>query len=75
MFFNDKDDYVDGGLLANNPCDIGPTNIQNYYWECGQKLPISLMVSIAGRRQPEKELGSTDAMNFLFFGTHALVQF
>ena len=33
------------------------------------------MVFIAGRRQPEKELGSTDAMNFLFFGTHALVQF
>ena len=31
MFFNDKDDYVDGGLLANNPCDIGLTNIQNYY--------------------------------------------
>ena len=70
MFFNEKDDYVDGGLLANNPCDIGLTNIQNHYRECGKKLPISLMVSITGGKLPEEELGSIDARDFLFFGTH-----
>ena len=70
MFFNEKDDYVDGGLLANNPCDIGLTNIRNHYRERGQKLPISLVVSIGSGRQPEKELGSTDARDFLFFGPH-----
>ena len=74
MFFNEKDDYVDDGLLANNPSDIGLTNIQNHYRECGQKLPISLMVSIAGGKLPEEELGSTDARDFLFFGTRTLVQ-
>lgn len=70
MFFNEMDDYVDGGMLANNPCDIGLTNIQNHYRERGQKLPISLVVSIGSGRQPEEELGSTDARDFLFFGTH-----
>ena len=70
LFFNEMDDYVDGGLLANNPCEIGLTKIQNYYRERGQKFPVSLMVSIGSGRQPEQELGSIDARDFLFFGTH-----
>ena len=70
LFFNEMDDYVDGGLLANNPCEIGLTKIQNYYRERGQKFPVSLMVSIGSGRQPEQELGNTDARDFLFFGTH-----
>ena len=70
LFFNEMDDYVDGGLLANSPCEIGLTKIQNYYRERGQKFPVSLMVSIGSGRQPEQELGSIDARDFLFFGTH-----
>ena len=73
LFFNEMDDYVDGGLLANNPCEIGLTKIQNYYRERGQKFPVSLMVSIGSGRQPEQELGNTDARDFLFFGTHWFV--
>ena len=31
MFFTEFEDYVDGGVLANNPCSYGLSAIQNFY--------------------------------------------
>jgi len=70
MYFNEVDDYVDAGLLAQNPIDSGLSRIQKHYREHGQKLPISIVVSVGSGKQPEKELGSIDARDFFFFGTH-----
>ena len=60
----EKDDYVDGGLLANNPSESGLTRIQSHYKQRGEKLPISLVVSIgSGQKNPEK-LGSVNLQSF-----------
>ena len=69
-FFNELDNYVDGGVLANNPASSGLTRIQNFYCQQGQRLPISLVVSIGTGKLPEDELGRIDAQDFLFFGKH-----
>ena len=44
MFFKECDDYVDGGVLANNPSETGLTAIQNFHHSKGSELPISLVV-------------------------------
>lgn len=31
MFFTEFEDYVDGGVLANNPCSYGLSAIQNFH--------------------------------------------
>ena len=31
LFFTEFEDYVDGGVLANNPCSYGFSAIQNFY--------------------------------------------
>ena len=31
MFFKEFEDYVDGGVLANNPCSYGFSAIQNFH--------------------------------------------
>ena len=68
MFFKEFEDYVDGGVLANNPCDYGLTAIQNYYRQQGIDLPIALVVSVGTGIQPSEELGRTDAQEFSFIG-------
>ena len=70
MFFKEFENYVDGGVLANNPCDYGLTAIQNYHRERGLDLPISLVVSVGTGIYPAEELGRVDAHEFLFFGKH-----
>lgn len=70
MFFNEIDNYVDGGVLANNPGSSGLTRIQEFYRTKGQRLPVSLVVSVGTGKLPEDVLGKTDAQEFLFFGTH-----
>ena len=62
IYFNPLDDYVDGGVLANNPSAGGLTQIQEYYFSKKQKLPISLIVSVGSGRLPENELGNVDAI-------------
>ena len=64
MLFSEFNNYVDGGVLCNNPTDQGVTAIQNYHWEKGEKLPISLVVSVGSGVYPEEKLGSVDAMDF-----------
>ena len=66
VMFGEADDYVDGGLLANNPSESGLTRIQDYYRSRGEKLPISLVVSVGSGKYPAKELGRVD---YLFFGS------
>ena len=31
LFFSELDHYVDGAVLANNPCDYALTAINNYF--------------------------------------------
>lgn len=70
VFFDELDDYVDGGILSNNPSASGLTVIQQTYRQIKQKLPISLVVSVGTGLMPEDEIGRTDAHQFLFFGKH-----
>ncbi len=70
MFFDELDNYVDGGVLANNPSASGLTVIQDMFRRMGLKLPISMVVSLGTGQMPEDELGRTDAHQFLFFGKH-----
>lgn len=70
LIFDELDDYVDGGVLANNPSTSGLTVIQDLFHCLGMKLPISTVVSIGGGKMPEDKLGRTDAHQFLFFGKH-----
>ena len=74
MFFTEMDNYVDGGVLANNPCDYGLTHIQNFYRQKpeGERLPVALVVSVGTGVYPSEELGKIDAQEFLFFGKHWL---
>ena len=60
FYFTEVDDYIDGGILANNPCEDALTVIQEFYRSKGQKLPISLVVSIGSGMNPPKELGTVD---------------
>ena len=72
MFFTECDNYVDGGVLANNPCHYGLSAIQNYQRQQGQKLDIALVASVGTGVYPAEHLGKTDAQEFLFFGKHWL---
>lgn len=65
VLFGECEDYVDGGVLANNPCERGLTKIQEYYRMRGEKLPISLVVSVGCGKAPVKKLGNIDAQDFL----------
>ena len=69
MFFTEFENYVDGGVLANNPCDFGLTEIQNFYRAQKKKLKIALVVSVGSGVFPAEELGKVDAQEF-FFGKH-----
>ena len=66
--FKELDDYVDGGVMAQNPSTVGITKIQEFYWQKKLILPISLVVSIGTGILPEDKLGCTDAQDFLSFG-------
>ena len=60
VLFGESDGFVDGGVLANNPSESGLTRIYNHYRSMGQKLPISLVVSVGCGKYPKKDLGSVD---------------
>ena len=70
IFFTEKDNYVDGGILAQNPSGAGLTAIQKHYRDKGMKLPISLLVSIGSGQYPSQDLGNVDATEILYFGSH-----
>ena len=64
FYFKEEDNYIDGGLLANNPCEDALTAIQQFYETRGQRLPICLLVSVGSGKNPPKRLTST--INFGF---------
>ena len=55
------DDYVDGGVLANNPSIDGLATIMSQYRKMGQTIPISLVVSVGTGIIHEHRIGSIDA--------------
>ena len=63
VMFGESDGFVDGGVLANNPSESGLTRIYNHYRSKGQKLPISLVVSVGCGKYPKKDLGSVDVFS------------
>ena len=72
LFFTSFENYVDGGVLANNPCDYGLTAIQNFYQKQKRKLPISLVVSLGSGIYPMEDLGDINAQELLYFGPQLL---
>lgn len=72
MFFTEFEDYVDGGVLANNPCSYGFSAIKNFHRQLREKLDIALVVSVGSGIFPVENLGKTDAHQFLYFGKHWL---
>lgn len=70
MFFSECDNYIDGGVICNNPTEYGLTTIQNFFRQQGKKLPIALVVSIGTGVYPAVELGSID----LFLGIQTLTR-
>ena len=66
FYFKEFEGYIDGGMMANNPSEVGLTEIQKFYHERGEKLPISLVVSIGSGKNPGTPLGEIDIKsNFL----------
>lgn len=71
VYFTESDNYVDGGILAQNPSTTGLTAIQQHLKKKGMKLPISLVVSVGSGQLPSDiELGNVDATEYLGFGSH-----
>ena len=46
MFFKECDDYVDGGVLANNPSETGLTAIQDYFHSRGLPFTTAIVVRL-----------------------------
>ena len=65
MYFTECDNYVDGGVLANNPCIDGLTKIQEFYKERSIEFPVACVVSLGSGICPMQELGSVDFHVFL----------
>ena len=72
VYFTECDDYVDGGVLAQNPSSTVLTAIQDFYSSRGMRLPISTVLSIGSGKYPDDDLGSVDATEALSFGSHWL---
>ena len=70
VFFTELENYVDGGVLANNPCNQGLAKIQNFQHDQHKKLPISLVVSIGTGIYPVKKMGSINVQDFTALGVH-----
>lgn len=68
MFFNEYENYVDGGVICNNPTDYGLTAIQDYCRLTENNIPIAAVVSIGTGVYPPVKIGSVDAQELLFFG-------
>ena len=77
FYFRSLDNYVDGGLLANNPSLHALTTIQNHLRREGRGRKVSLVVSIGTGINPQKDYRNLDITNcFLYcFWNVRLVEF
>jgi hypothetical protein len=66
-YFDELDNYVDGGIIANNPTSYALMEIINKYRKRGLMLPISMIVSLGAGQYEEDVLGRTDATQLLYF--------
>ena len=67
MFFEEADNYIDGGFLANNPCQAAWTEIHNYLSE-GKNLDPTLIVSVGSgipKQVPMKETALSNVTQLL----------
>ena len=60
FYFTEFENYIDGGILANNPSEASLTAIQDHYHHKKEKIPISLLVSMGSGNNPETPLGEID---------------
>jgi hypothetical protein len=51
---------------------VGLLRIEEFHQARGEKLPVSLVVSLGSGTYPPKQLGSINARQYLYFGTHWL---
>lgn len=65
MYFTECDNYVDGGVMANNPCIDGLNKIQSFYQERHIHYPIACMMSVGSGVFPPEDLGSVDFQGIL----------
>ena len=72
IYFTEMDNYVDGGILAQNPSSTVLTSIHNYYYSRNQKLPISMVVSIGSGHFPDDDIGNINVTEYLHLGKHWL---
>ena len=60
FYFTEFENYIDGGMLANNPSEAALTTIQDYYHHKQEKIPVSLLVSVGSGINPAAPLGEID---------------
>ena len=60
FYFTEFENYIDGGMLANNPSEAALTVIQDFYHKRGEKIPIALLVSVGSGVNPGSPLGEID---------------
>ena len=75
MYFQSCGDYVDGGVMANNPSMAAWAEIQHYYAK-KQKAPphISIAVSVGTGIYPDKNMGDIDIFGKNFFSLRKMVK-
>lgn len=68
MYFKSCGDYVDGGVMANNPSVAAWTEIQHYYLKKREPPPvISIAVSVGTGIYQDKNMGDIDIFGKGFF--------
>ena len=60
FYFTEFENYIDGGMLAYNPSEAAMTVIQDFYHNKGEKIPISMVVSVGTGINPGDQLGGID---------------
>ena len=59
MYFTDYQGYIDGGIKANNPCELGMSKIREYYESKNMTLPhFPIMVSVGTGVFPSQKLNN-----------------
>ena len=67
MYYEEVDNYIDGGFLANNPCQAAWTEIHKHL-PPGKELNTSLVVSLGSgipKRTAMKELSYSNIQQML----------